>query len=353
MADESHGFAIVGCGVIAPTHARAIRALPGARLVAAVDVDEDRARRLTDDFGGDPETDLDRVLARPDIDVVSVCVPSGLHAEIGCRAAAAGKHVLVEKPIDITLEAADRLIATAKRSGVKLSVVSQYRYSPGVQQVRSLIDDGRLGRLILGDAIVKWYRSQAYYDSGDWRGTWALDGGGCLMNQGIHYVDLLQWLMGPVESVVAHCATSAHRIEVEDVALAILTFRNGAIGTLQGSTAVYPGLPERLEISGDGGTVIVEVAQLVLCELKDEKGEVGAYGAKGKTARERVSTSAAADPAALAQSSHLPQMTDLLRAIDTGGEPLITGEAGRKPLEVILAVYESAKQGRPVHLPLG
>ncbi|MFZ0216102.1 MAG: Gfo/Idh/MocA family oxidoreductase [Candidatus Dormiibacterota bacterium] len=353
MADEGHGFAIVGCGVIAPTHARAIQALPNAHLVAAVDVVADKARRLTDDFGGDPETDLDRVLARPDVDVVSVCVPSGLHAEIGCRAAAAGKHVLVEKPIDITLEAADRLIAAAKRSGVKLSVVSQYRFSPGVQQVRSLIDEGRLGRLILGDAIVKWYRSQAYYDSGDWRGTWALDGGGCLMNQGIHYVDLLQWLMGPVESVVAHCATAAHRIEVEDVALAILTFSNGAMGTLQGSTAVYPGLPERLEISGDGGTVIVEVAQLVLCELQDEQGEVGAYGAKGKAMRERVSTSAAADPAALAQSSHLPQMTDLLRAIDTGGEPFITGEAGRKPLEVILAVYESAKQGRPVHLPLG
>jgi UDP-N-acetyl-2-amino-2-deoxyglucuronate dehydrogenase len=352
MAEGLHGFAIVGCGVIAPSHARAIQGLPNARLVAAVDVIEDRARLLTAKFGGEPSNELERVLARPDVDVVSVCVPSGLHAEVGCQAATAGKHVLVEKPIEITLEAADRLIAAAKGAGVKLSVMSQYRYSPGVQRVRELIEQGRLGRLILGDAIIKWYRTQEYYDSGDWRGTWALDGGGVLMNQGIHYVDLLQWMMGPVESVVAHCTTAAHKIEVEDVALAVLRFGSGAMGILEGSTTVYPGLPERLEISGDGGTVIIEVGQLVLCELKDEKGEVGSYGTTNNAQRKQVTTSAAADPAALAQGSHLPQVADLIDAIETNRDPLITGAAGRKPLEIILAVYESAKLGQPVRLPL-
>ena len=352
MAERQHGFAIVGCGVIGPSHARAIQALPNARLVATVDVVEERAQKLAAEFGGEPDTDLDRVLSRPDVDVVSVCVPSGLHSEVGCRAAAAGKHVLVEKPIDVTLEAADRLIAAARSAGVRLGVVSQYRFAPGVRRVRELLDGGRLGRPLLGDAIIKWYRSQGYYDGGDWRGTWALDGGGCLMNQGIHYIDLLQWLMGPVEQVTAHVATAAHRMEVEDVALAIVRFRSGALGLIEGSTAVFPGLPERLEISGEGGTAIVEVGRLALCELRDERGEVGAYGAK-KAGGRQSTTSAAADPAALSETSHQPQVADLLAAIDEDRDPAITGEAGRMPLEVILAVYESARQGRPVQLPLG
>ncbi|MBO0694176.1 MAG: Gfo/Idh/MocA family oxidoreductase [Acidimicrobiaceae bacterium] len=352
MAGREHGFAIVGCGVIGPSHARAIQALPNAHLVAAVDVVEEKARELTDKFGGDPETDLDRVLGRPDVDVVCVCVPSGLHAEVGCRAAEAGKHVLVEKPIDITLEAADRLIATARRSGVRLSVVSQYRFAPDIRRVRELIDGGRLGRPVLGDAIVKWYRTQGYYDSGDWRGTWALDGGGCLMNQGIHYIDLLQWLMGPVKTVTAQTATLGHTVEVEDVALAMVQFESGAVGVIEGSTAIYPGLPERLEISGQTGTVIVESARLVLCELQDEKGEVGSYGAKGRSREQQSATSTSADPAALSLSSHLPQIAELLDAIESDRDPFITGEAGRRPLEIILAIYESARQGRPVQLPL-
>lgn len=352
LAGETHGFAIVGCGVIGPSHARAIQALPNARLVAAVDVVEEKAHALTSKFGGDPDTDLDRMLARPDVEVVCVCVPSGLHAEVGQRAAAAGKHVLVEKPIDITLRAADALISAAHRSGVKLSVVSQYRFAPDVRRVRDLLESGRLGRPILGDAIIKWYRSQAYYDSGDWRGTWALDGGGSLMNQGIHYIDLLQWLMGPVTTVSAETATLGHEIEVEDVALAMVRFQSGALGLIEGSTAIFPGLPERLEISGDAGTVILEAARLVLSELRDEKGEVGAYGTSGKTRERPSTTSAAADPAALSESAHLPQIADLLDAIDCDRDPLITGEAGRRPLEIILAIYESARQGRPVQLPL-
>ena len=208
------------------------------------------------------EPGLDALLARDDIDVVSVCVPSGLHAEVGIQAAAAGKHLVVEKPIDVSLAAADRLIDAADAAGVAMTVISQHRFDPGLVELRGLIDDGVLGRLVLGEASTKWYRSQGYYDSGPWRGTWALDGGS-LMNQGIHYVDLLRWIMGPVTEVSAVCATQGHQIEVEDTALAVLRFSSGAVGTIVSSTAVFPGFAQRLEVSGTGGTVVVEDGEIV------------------------------------------------------------------------------------------
>lgn len=345
-----HGVAIVGCGVIAPTHARALRALPNARLVAAVDVHEDRARAFTDQFGGEPFADLDRALARPDVDVVTICVPSGLHAEVGCRAAAAGKHVLVEKPIDVTLEAADRLIDAAARAGVTLGVVSQHRFDPGVRRLHELVASGRLGRLVLGDAIVKWYRSEAYYASAEWRGTRALDGGGALMNQGIHYVDLLRWIMGPVDRVLARCATATHDLEVEDVAAAVLTFAGGALGVLEASTAVYPGMKERLEITGTDGTLVVEAGELRVEQLRDAGGDDPAYGRAVASPAVDARASGAADPAAIGGSAHQAQIADLLEAIDEGRAPAVGGADARDALQLVLAVYASARQGGEVSL---
>jgi UDP-N-acetyl-2-amino-2-deoxyglucuronate dehydrogenase len=353
MADRTFGLGIIGCGVIAPFHARAAAELPNVRLVAVADTVAEAAARRGAEFGVEHHADVDALLERPDVDVVSVCVPSGMHAEIGSRAAAAGKHVVMEKPIDVTLEAADRLIAACRRHGVALTVISQHRFGPAVRRMRELIDAGRLGRLVVGDALVKWYRSQAYYDSGDWRGTWSLDGGGCLMNQGVHYVDLLQWMMGPVDRVFGRCATAAHeRIEVEDVAAAVLRFSSGAVGLLQASTAIYPGLPERLEVTGTGGTVIVESGALRACELKDEKGETSPYGGKLAADRAAAEEGGAADPAAISHAGHRAQIADFLEAIETGRPPLVTGEEARKPLELILAVYRSAREGREVTLPL-
>lgn len=352
MSERSLRFAIVGCGVIAPFHARAISDLPNARLVGVMDLHGERAAQRGAEFGVDHSTDLEDVLRRPDVDVVCVCVPSGRHAEVGVRAARAGKHLVVEKPIDVTLEAADRLIGTCRDSGVQLTVISQHRYDPGVRLLRELLDTGRLGRPILGDAVIKWYRTQQYYDSGGWRGTWALDGGGCLMNQGVHYVDLLQWMMGPVDSVFARFSTAAHQIEVEDVVVAVLRFRSGALGSLEASTAVYPGLPERLEVTGTGGTVIVEAGSLRLCELKDEKGETSPYGARLRSAAPPGGETGSADPAAISHYGHREQIREFLAAITTGGEPMLSGEEGRKPLEIVLAVYESARTGREVRLPL-
>lgn len=352
MSERVYGVAIVGCGVIAPFHAQAVGALPNAELRAVVDVVPERAQQRAKEFGGTPYTDLAEALARPDIDVVCVCVPSGLHAEVGTQAAAAGKHVLVEKPIDITLAAADKLINACRDNNVKLAVISQHRFGPAMRQVREALQAGRFGRLLIGDAVIKWYRSQDYYNSGAWRGTWELDGGGALMNQGVHYIDQLQWTMGPVTSITARTGTLDHDIAVEDVGLALVGFANGALGTIQGSTAVYPGLPERLEISGTDGTAIVEAGKIKVWEFKDEKGEAGAYGTKVQTDAAPAAATGAADPAAISWEGHRQQLADLLEAIEEDREPAINGEDARKPLEIILAIYESAKTGREVRLPL-
>jgi UDP-N-acetyl-2-amino-2-deoxyglucuronate dehydrogenase len=337
----TRGFGIIGAGIIAAVHADAIALLPDARLVAVTDVAAGPARDFAAARGCAAEPSLDDLLARRDVDVVCVCVPSGLHAEVGIRAAKAGKHLVVEKPVDVTLEAADRLIAAARQAGVALTVMSQHRFDPGVAELKRLIDDGALGTPVLGEAATKWYRTQAYYDSAPWRGTWAMDGG-ALLNQGIHYVDLLRWCMGPAAEVTAVCTTQAHAIEVEDTALAIVRFASGAVGTITATTAAYPGFPQRLEITGTDGTVTVEDGQLVRSVLRGTAPE-------SATAR-RPEQAAAADPAALDAAVHAAQLADLLAAVDDGREPAVSGESGREALEIVRAVYESSRTGRTVTL---
>jgi len=341
-----HGFGIAGAGVIAAMHAEAIAMLPAARLVAVTDVVPESARAFAEAHGCASEPDLSALLARADIDVVSVCVPSGLHAEVGTQAAAAGKHLVIEKPIDTTLAAADRLIGAARAAGVVVTVVSQHRFDPGLAELRILLDAGALGRLVLGEASTKWYRSQAYYDSAAWRGTWALDGGS-LMNQGIHYVDLLLWAMGPVAEVTALTATQAHEVEVEDVALALLRFCSGAVGTIVASTAVFPGFAQRLEITGTNGTVVIEDGQIVRRDISGEESGAAAL----RSAAGHGGSAAGANPAGLAPASHAAQIADLLGAIDAGRQPSVTAESGRAALEVVCAVYQSAREGRKIALP--
>ncbi len=336
----NRGFGIVGAGVIAALHAAAIARLPGARLVAVTDVADGAAAAFAGGRGCAAEPTLDTLLARADVDVVCVCVPSGLHADVGVRAARAGKHLVVEKPIDVTLAAADRLIEAAGAAGVALTVISQHRFDPGLIELRRLLDEGALGRLVLGEASTKWYRTQGYYDSAAWRGTWAMDGGS-LMNQGVHYVDLLRWCMGPVTEVTAVCATQAHQIEAEDTALAIVRFASGAVGTIMSSTAAFPGFPQRLEVTGTEGTVVVEDGRIVAGPGAEAGGEPpGATGAVG----------VAADPAAVEVASHAAQVADLLAAIEEGREPAVGGQEGRDALEIVCAVYESARTGRTVRL---
>jgi UDP-N-acetyl-2-amino-2-deoxyglucuronate dehydrogenase len=319
--------------------------LADVRLVAVTDVAAGAAAAFAAAHGCPAEPDLGALLARSDVDVVCVCVPSGLHAQIGIQAAKAGKHLVVEKPIEVSLEAADRLIDAARAAGVTLTVISQHRFDPGLVELKRLLDAGALGRLVLGEASTKWYRTQAYYDSAAWRGTYAMDGGS-LMNQGVHYVDLLRWCMGPPAEVTAVCSTQAHQIEVEDTALAIVRFASGAVGTILSSTAAWPGFPQRLEITGTGGTVTVEDGQIVRRALAGEAAPAPA----ADTGLSGAGLSGAADPAAVDIASHAAQLADLLDAVDTGREPAVSGRSGRDALEIILAVYESSKTGRPVRL---
>jgi predicted dehydrogenase len=347
MTGKRWQFAIVGGGQIFSWHAEALTGLPNASLRAVVDTVPEVAEQRASEWHIDAYTSLDAMLARDDIDVVTVCVASGRHAEIGVRVAEARKHLVVEKPIEVSLEAADRLITACAGNGVSLSVISQHRYDSGVARLRQALEAGRLGRLILGDAVVKWYRTQQYYDSAGWRGSYALDGGGCLMNQGIHYLDLLLSLLGPVRRVFARCATAAHRIEVEDIALALLEFENGALGTMQASTAVFPGLPERLEITGTEGTVVLEMGEVRAWELKDEKGETPPFGRKL-----RWGASPAPSGAPERCAAHRAQLADILDALETGRRPPVDGADARRSLELVLAIYESARLGREVELPL-
>jgi len=283
--------------------------------------------------------------------VVCVCVPSGRHAEVGVRAARACKHLVVEKPIDVTLAAADLLIEAAHAAGVVLTVISQHRFDPGLIELKRLLGDGALGRLVLAEASTKWYRTQGYYDSAAWRGTWAMDGGS-LMNQGVHYVDLLRWCMGPVTEVTAVCATQAHRVEVEDTALAIVRFGSGAVGTILSSTAAFPGFPQRLEVTGTDGTVIVEDGRIIRRAFGPQAaGGVPESGlSPGGPAPGGTAPGAAAGPAAIDAASHAAQIADLLAAIDEGREPAVGGADGRDALEIVCAVYESARTGRIVTL---
>jgi UDP-N-acetyl-2-amino-2-deoxyglucuronate dehydrogenase len=337
----TRGFGIVGTGVIAAIHADAIAMLPDAQLVAVTDVAAGAAGAFAATHGCVAEPDLGALLARRDIEVVCVCVPSGLHAAIGVQAAKAGKHLVVEKPIDVSLAAADRLIDAAQAAGVALTVISQHRFDAGLVELKRLLDAGALGQLVLAEASTKWYRTQAYYDSAAWRGTYAMDGGS-LMNQGVHYVDLLRWCMGPPAEITAVCSTQAHEIEVEDTALGIVRFASGAVGTILSSTAARPGFPQRLEITGTAGTVTVEDGQIVRRALAAADPDPAAVADN--------SPSAAADPAAVDVASHAAQLADLLDAVDTGREPAVTGQSGRDALEIVLAVYESSRAGRPMIL---
>jgi UDP-N-acetyl-2-amino-2-deoxyglucuronate dehydrogenase len=336
-------FALVGCGVISSAHARSIQELPDAELAAVCDIVEERAARLAADYPADVYTDSNAMLRRDDIDVVIVLTPSGLHADVGVMAAKAGKHVLVEKPMDISLEKADALIRACEEAGVKLGVISQHRWDPGLAALKQAVESGKLGQLNFGGSHTKWFRSQEYYDSGDWRGTWAMDGGGALINQSIHYVDLLQYIMGPVEEIHAYCAARAHeRIEVEDIAVAAVKFKSGALGLLEGNTSAYPGFCARLDIYGTHGSVIIENDQVIAWHLCSEE--------PCPVAPEPVGVIAGSSSLNIWHTPHKRQIEDFILAVREDRDPLVNGHEGRKPLEIVLAVYESARTGKTIKL---
>lgn len=358
-------FALVGCGSIASTHADALAALPDVHLAACCDIVPEQAAAFAQKYGLRALPFAD-VLNDPAIEAVTVCVPSGLHAEIGTQALSAGKHVILEKPMDISLAACDRLLAAAKDARRTLAVISQHRFDPATLRVKQAVERGELGALIMIDACIPWYRPQDYYDSGDWRGTYALDGGGALMNQGVHTVDLMRWICGPVQTVYAQTRTAAHaRIEVEDVACATLTFANGAIGTLTASTALYPGFAARLAVHGTRGSAVIEGDTLNMLAVQGQDALVGSdanvhalqiatggtkAATEGKARDALTPASAASDPAAVWGEAHRAQLADFVHCCRTGQTPVVDGAGARAAVEIVLAVYESARTGRAVTL---
>jgi UDP-N-acetyl-2-amino-2-deoxyglucuronate dehydrogenase len=333
-------FGIIGCGRIAYKHAEAIKKNEKANLLSVCDVIEDRVVNYKDKYGAQEHyIDYQELLENPDLDVVSICTPSGMHAEMGIAAAKAGKHVIVEKPMAMSLQDADDLINACDENGVKLAVCFQNRFNPPVQKLRRALEEGRFGKLTHGSAVVRWFRPQDYYDQAPWRGTRANDGG-CLMNQSIHNIDLLQWMMGPVESVFGYTANNLRKIECEDVGVAVLKFKSGALGVIEASTTVYPeNLEETLNIFGEKGTVVlggIAVNKIETWKFADAKEENGSFGEHQQ------------DVPNVYGFGHEALIDDFIQAIIEDKKPYIDGREGIKALRLVLDIYKSATSQKEI-----
>jgi predicted dehydrogenase len=343
------GFAIVGCGMIAKFHARAIQEIRGAKLIACYNPTLPKAQGFAEQFSCDAYDSIERMLERSDVDVVTICSPSGAHLEPGLMAARAGKHLLVEKPLEVTLARCDRLIDACHKYGVRLGTIFPSRFHEAAGVLRQAVMDVKFGSIALADAYVKWFRTQQYYDSGAWRGTWKLDGGGALMNQAIHSVDLLLWLMGDVDQVTAATGIRAHeRIEVEDTAVATLRFASGALGVIEATTAAYPGSLKRIEISGSRGSAVLEEESIIRWDFEK-------LSRRDQKIREQFLNATktgggAADPAAIGHQAHRKLFQDFLVGLSQKRPSITEGAEGRRSVALILAIYEAAKKGKAIRL---
>lgn len=343
MIPSEFRIALVGCGRISANHFDAIRKVDGLALVAVCDTVEERARTAGEAQGVPWFTSLAEMLARVECDVVVIATPSGLHPEHGVLAARAGKHIVTEKPMAISLAGADELVGACDEAGVHLFVVKQNRLNPPVQLLKRAIDRGRFGRLYLVNTTVRWSRPQEYYDQAPWRGTWKYDGG-AFMNQASHYVDLVQWLGGAVDSVVAKTATMARSIETEDTGVAVLKFASGALGTIEVTMLTYPkNMEGSITVLGEKGTVKIggtAVNKIEHWEFADADPDDALVGS--------VDT----DPPSVYGFGHEGYYRNVLAVLRGEAEPDTDGRAGRKSLELILGIYESARTGKEVSLPL-
>jgi predicted dehydrogenase len=338
---KTWGFGIIGTGSIADFHAAAIKEIPNGRLVAVANRTEARAKAFAEKEGCEYATDYKELLARPDIDIVCVTTSSGSHAPIGLDVLNAGKHLVVEKPIAMNTEDSLKLIRAAEQNGVKLSVISQRRFERQHVAVRQALDSGALGKLLLVEVSLPFYRAQSYYDSAEWRGTIAQDGG-ALMNQGIHSVDLLLWFGGAVETVYGKTATQTHRMEAEDIGLALLTFKNGAFGTIMASTSIQPGFPAALNLYGEKGTIKLEGSSIAHWSVPGvEEPDLGG----------NVNYGGVSDPRSISHDNHRIQLQNVIASIESGEELFLKGIDGLRAVQLVEAIYESSARGVPVTLP--
>jgi UDP-N-acetyl-2-amino-2-deoxyglucuronate dehydrogenase len=342
-AEKKFRIALIGCGRISKNHFEAIDQIDGLELVAVCDSDSARAEQAGKQWGVPHYTSYEKMLKESKADIITIATPSGLHAEQGIEAANAGKHVVMEKPMAISLTGADSLVHACDKAGVQLFVVKQNRLNPPVQLLKSAVDRNRFGRIYMASCTVHWARPQEYYDQAPWRGTWEFDGG-AFMNQASHYVDLIQWLMGPVESVMAKTATLARRIETEDSGIAILKFRSGALGSIEVTMLAYPrNLEGSITILGEkgsariGGTAVNKIELWQFAEYDDDDKKVA---------------EADTSPPNVYGLGHQGYYRNVLAVLRGEAKADTDGRAGRKSLELILGIYESAKTGREVPLPL-
>jgi predicted dehydrogenase len=340
-------FAIIGSGGIADFHARAIAVVPGARLAAVWGQVPEQASTFAKKHGAEFVPDLASLAARGDIRAVTIATPSGTHEQFAIPFLHAGKAVLCEKPLDVRLDKIDRMLAAARDNCAILAGVFQLRLGAGAKAIKRAVEAGRFGRLSLGSAYLKWWRDQAYYDAVDWRGTRELDGGGAMMNQGIHVVDLLQWLAGMPAEVSAFSACLAHeRIEVEDTIVVNLRYPSGALGVIEAATSCRPGFQMRIELCGDKGSAILENDRITFWQFDESRPEdEGIRQEKGGAIHGGTS-----DPKAISIEGHRRLLEDLVGAIRDNRPPLIPGSEARDPVRIILAAYESASGGRIIKL---
>lgn len=339
---DTIGYAVIGVGLVGPRHAAAAARAPGGQLVAVCDQRADRAEAVAEQHGAIPMTDVDAVLARKDVQIVSICLPTRLHLEVAERVVAAGKHIVVEKPLEVSLERADRLIAAAREHGVQVAAIFNRRFIPALKATKRAVEEGLLGDILVADMYYKSYRSQEYYDDSGWRGTWGQEGGAALINQGIHGVDLLRWVAGPVARIFGYADHLRREIEADDTTAAVARYANGAMGVIQAMTSVEPRLPDRLEFHGTKGSIQLSNYRISGWSVP---------GAEGWPAEVEAEEQALLPGAGnLETVGHNAQIADMVAAIREGRPPAVSGEEGRRSLEICLAIYESARTGREVVL---
>lgn len=336
-------FAILGCGMISSVHADSIRAIPDAELVGVFDMSEERCRSFALRYGVIAYDSMDALLNDKNADAVCICTPSGFHADNAITVIKAGKHVLVEKPLALNTDDCDRLIEAAAEYGVKGGVMSQLRFADTTKILKSLVENGELGRVVTADIIMKYHRSPEYFAKSPWRGTWKHDGGGALMNQGIHGIDLLLSIMGKAKSVYGMARTLRHSIEVEDTAAAVVEFENGALGMIQGTTSVSPGYPRVLTVSGTKGTVAITENRFTEWSVPDKPLPNGM-----QLGGEIIS--GAQNPTDISCEGHIAQIKDFVDAILGNREPLVSFADGRRTVEMITAIYESSQNNCAIQL---
>jgi UDP-N-acetyl-2-amino-2-deoxyglucuronate dehydrogenase len=349
LKEREFGFGIIGAGTISEMHALAIKTIPNAKLYGVYSINKNKSTAFADKHHCSVYNSLEALLSVSEIAIVCICTPSGIHLEPALKCIEAGRHCVIEKPLEINLEKCDKIIEAADKAGIKTAVIFPSRFYEASQQVKKAVDGKRFGDLVMGSAYVKWSRSGSYYQSAAWRGTWELDGGGALMNQGIHSVDLLQWYMGDVEAVQAVTANRKHKkIEVEDTIVTTLEFANGAVGTIECSTAVFPGALKRIELMGTSGTAILEETNLIKWQFEKETAE-DALIIKSTSLAKGVQ-GGVSHPADISFLGHQKQLEDMVYAIETGKKPLVDAFEGRKSVSIVRAIYESARTGKKVKL---